>query len=421
MTKESEKPKEIDKSIENHPNVQELIAATPAKKLIDPKLKQEISNLINSGTTENKMKALEIIENRHDEISGFFLLNTLENLQKDSDEAVQVKAKNLSEKNLGYDIKGISMPFGNLGKIYEGTFSKLATDLALTSTVFTQMQDIAKITRNSLDIPICALDLGIGKDFAKLHTILSDDLPGLQIQFGIGKDFPKLHTVLSDDLPGLQIQFGIGKDFPKLHTVLSDDLPGLQIQFPDFSPILTTTEIVAPILDRNNQQLTIPEALGKSVSEVENELDTAIRSNTDVIFNYEGYQLIVLLERFLRENIHERICVPFEDTLTERIDPIIINNWESRKKREENNPLLDGKYRLIDHCDFSDFRKILEKEENCQVFSDILNSRQLRIVISKLDELEPIRNKIAHSKPLTKREFDKLKMYAEDMVRLFKK
>ena len=397
MTKESEKPKEIDKSIENHPNVQELIAATPAKKLIDPKLKQEISNLINSGTTENKMKALEIIENRHDEISGFFLLNTLENLQKDSDEAVQVKAKNLSEKNLGYDIKGISMPFGNLGKIYEGTFSKLATDLALTSTVFTQMQDIAKITRNSLDIPICALDLGIGKDFAKLHTILSDDLPGLQIQFGIGKDFPKLHTVLSDDLPGLQIQF------------------------PDFSPILTTTEIVAPILDRNNQQLTIPEALGKSVSEVENELDTAIRSNTDVIFNYEGYQLIVLLERFLRENIHERICVPFEDTLTERIDPIIINNWESRKKREENNPLLDGKYRLIDHCDFSDFRKILEKEENCQVFSDILNSRQLRIVISKLDELEPIRNKIAHSKPLTKREFDKLKMYAEDMVRLFKK
>ena len=397
MTKESEKPKEIDKSIENHPNVQELIAATPAKKLIDPKLKQEISNLINSGTTENKMKALEIIENRHDEISGFFLLNTLENLQKDSDEAVQVKAKNLSEKNLGYDIKGISMPFGNLGKLYEGTFSKLATDLALTSTVFTQMQDIAKITRNSLDIPICALDLGIGKDFAKLHTILSDDLPGLQIQFGIGKDFPKLHTVLSDDLPGLQIQF------------------------PDFSPILTTTEIVAPILDRNNQQLTIPEALGKSVSEVENELDTAIRSNTDVIFNYEGYQLIVLLERFLRENIHERICVPFEDTLTERIDPIIINNWESRKKREENNPLLDGKYRLIDHCDFSDFRKILEKEENCQVFSDILNSRQLRIVISKLDELEPIRNKIAHSKPLTKREFDKLKMYAEDMVRLFKK
>ncbi len=202
---------------------------------------------------------------------------------------------------------------------------------------------------------------------------------------------------------------------------MSDDLPGLQIQFPDFSPILTTTEIVAPILDRNNQQLTIPEALGKSVSEVENELDTAIRSNTDVIFNYEGYQLIVLLERFLRENIHERICVPFEDTLTERIDPIIINNWESRKKREENNPLLDGKYRLIDHCDFSDFRKILEKEENCQVFSDILNSRQLRIVISKLDELEPIRNKIAHSKPLTKREFDKLKMYAEDMVRLFKK
>lgn len=373
MTDESDKTKKAEESIENHPEVQKLIAAIPAKKPIDPKFKQEISSLIQSGTTEKKMKALDIIENHHDEISGFFLLNTIEKLQKDPDETVRIKATTLSEEKFGNVSKEISKQFLDLGKIYEGTFIKLATDLATTSTAFTQMQDIAKLTRHSLDIPICAIDLGINWDLINSQANLFKDLPSFQFQL------------------------------------------------PDFSPILTTTEIITPIFDYNNQTLTIPEALGKSVSEVETELDSAISSNTDVIFNYRGYQLIFHLERFLREIIHERIYIPFESTLSERIDPIILKRGESRKKREEDNPLLDGKYRLIDQSDFSDIRKILENEENRQVFSDILDSRQLRIIISKLDELEPIRNKIAHSRPLTQREFDKLQMYAEDIVRLFKK
>jgi len=370
MTKESEKPNEIATSIENHPDVQKLIAAIPAKKLIDPKLKQEISHLIKSGTTENKMKALEIIENRHDEISGFFLLNTLENLQNDSDEAVQVKAKNLSKKDLGYEIKGISMAFGDLGKLYEGTFSKLATDIALTSTVFTQMQDIAKITRNSLDIPICALDLGIGKDFAKLHTI---------------------------------------------------DLSGLQIQFPDFSPILTTTEIVAPIFDQNNQQSTIPEALGKSVSEVEYELDAAIKSKTDVIFNFKGYPFLYNLERLLRDLVRERICEKYRTRITEKIPLEILDEWKKRRQTENENPFVEGDYDLIEYSDFSHLKIVIEKRNNKKDFLDIFNDQELTGIITKLNELDPIRKKIAHSRSLTENEFLRLKLYAEDIARIMQK
>jgi hypothetical protein len=369
MTDEPDMPKEIDGSIEDHPDVQKLIAAIPAKKPIDPKFKQEIE----SGTTEKKMKALEIIERHHNEISGFFLLNTLEKLQKDPDETVRIKATNLSEEKFGNMSKVISKQFLDLGKIYGGTFSKLAADLAITSTAFTQMHDIAKITRKSLDIPIYAIDLGINWDL-------------------------------------VNSQANIFKNFQ-----------GLQIQLPEFSPILTTTEIVAPIFDRNNQQLTIPEALGKSVSEVENELDAAISSNTDVIFNFEGYPFLYNLERLIRDLVRVRICEKYRMRLTEKIPLDILNEWEKRRDTEKENPFVEGDYDLIEYSDFNHLKIIIEKRSNKKDFLDIFNDQELTGIITKLNELDPIRKKIAHSRSLTETEFTRLKMYAEDIVRIMQK
>ena len=62
MTDKSDKSKEIDDSIKNHPDIKALIAASPARKMADIKLKKEITDLIDSGSTENKIKALEIID-----------------------------------------------------------------------------------------------------------------------------------------------------------------------------------------------------------------------------------------------------------------------------------------------------------------------------------------------------------------------
>jgi len=374
MTEESDKQKEIDKLIENHPAVQKLIAATPDKKLIDPKLRQEVSDLIKSGIIENKMKALEIIENHHNEFSGFFLLNALEYLHADSDEAVRVKAKNMSEKNLGYEINSIPMPFVDFGKLFGETFiSKIASDLALTSTAFIQMHDIAKITRNSLDIPIRGIDLGIDWDL-------------------------------------INNQANLFKDFQ-----------GLQFQLPSLSPILTTTEIVAPIFDRKNQSLTIPEALGKSVSEVEYELDNAISSNTDVIFNYEGYPFLYTLERLIRNMVRTRICEKYRTRITEKIPLEILEEWKRRRDTEKENPFVDGDYDLIDYSDFNHLKIIIEKRNNKKDFLDIFNDQELTGIINKLNELDPIRKKIAHSRSLTENEFLRLKIYAEDIARIMQK
>jgi len=373
MTDESDKTKKAEESIENNPIVRQLLEASFKKDMADSKLKEEISELIKSGTSENKILALEKIETCGMSFPGNFERPIFTQLLKDPDERVKTKACEIFYKKFGPYFKEFSKTVADFSKTYVRSFQNLSLNMAATSAVYDTSHNIAKIFRNSLTLPMNSIA----------------QIPVLEM---------------------MKSQQKLLNSFATSYTV-----------YPKFSPTFTTSALISQLSEVSDPKLTIPQVLGKSISEVETELDEVINNNEDFIFNYPAYQLIVCLERFLRDIIHERICEQFQTTLTERIDLKIINRWESRKKREEANPLLDGKFRLIDHCDFSDFRKILEKEENRQEFSDIHDSRQFKIVISKLDELEPIRNKIAHSKPLTKREFDKIKMHVEDIVRIFKK
>ena len=65
-----------------------------------------------------------------------------------------------------------------------------------------------------------------------------------------------------------------------------------------------------------------------------------------------------------------------------------------------------------------DSKVILEKGKNRRYFQDILNEEQFKCMVSKLHELDSIRKKIAHSRSLTKEEFNRLSMYSEDIARL---
>ena len=62
---------------------------------------------------------------------------------------------------------------------------------------------------------------------------------------------------------------------------------------------------------------------------------------------------------------------------------------------------------------------ILKKGKNREKLRDIINDQEFESVVSKLHELDPIRKKIAHSRPLTLVEFDRIKMYGEDITKLF--
>ena len=88
---------------------------------------------------------------------------------------------------------------------------------------------------------------------------------------------------------------------------------------------------------------------------------------------------------------------------------------ERAENKRRSYPFMKKGYRLIEYSDFSDLKRIFLKGKNKEEFSDLLNDVQFRGLITKLDELDPIRKKVAHSRRLSKKEFDRLKMYANDI------
>jgi len=368
MTEGSDNEKKIDDSMKEHPDVKKLLEASFKKDLANPKLMEEISELIKSGTVENKILALEKIENCDCSFPASFEFPIFRQFKADPDDRVRSKANEVYYKRYGPYIEEFTKSFKNMVNIYGNTFNQLALDISATSISFSHSQKIAKTIRESLKHPIKSIYSNIFFDYEK-------------------------------EQKNRWVTF---------------------LKIPLFSPILKTTQITHPIIKNKDSYKTIPEILGKSESEVERELTEVIEAKGDFLFNIKGYELLFALERLLRNIIHERICLVHQLTITERIDPNIIKRWKKRRTKEINDCLLNGEYRLIDYSDFKDLKDIFENEKNQELFFDLLDKKRFRSIISKLDELEPIRNKIAHSRSLTKREFNKLKIYADDIYRLLK-
>jgi len=370
ITEESNKTKEIDESLKIHPEMMALIAASPKRKMADPKLMEEISELIKTGTRENKILALEKIESCEVSFPGNFERPIFTQLLKDPDERVKTKANEVFQKKFGPYLKEISKSLEEMSKVYGETFQKLTSDVIATSAVFDASHNIAKLFRNSLTIPMNSITL----------------------------------TPV----------FEIVKSQQKVFESLAIQYPS----FPNFSPTFATSAFISRLADVADPRLTIPQALGKSIPEIERELDDVIESDEDAIFNFEGYKVLYNLERFLRDLVQNRICLKEPKMIRNRIPKEILDSWKERRTDEQKNPFVAGKYDLIDYSDFTDLKMIFEKGKNMQLFLDVCSEDQFRGVISKLNELDPIRKKIAHSRALTKVEFDRLKMYAEDIDRI---
>jgi hypothetical protein len=80
---------------------------------------------------------------------------------------------------------------------------------------------------------------------------------------------------------------------------------------------------------------------------------------------------------------------------------------------------MDLKYTAPMHTlhfiDFSDYSKIILRKDNWRsCFKNIFKDEQ--ITGSKIKELEPLRNSIAHGRELTKRQEDKLVMLTEELL-----
>ena len=55
------------------------------------------------------------------------------------------------------------------------------------------------------------------------------------------------------------------------------------------------------------------------------------------------------------------------------------------------------------------------------MFKDLITDEEFKVILSKLHELEPIRKKIAHSRLLSEREFEMIKMYSDQIFKMLYK
>jgi len=130
--------------------------------------------------------------------------------------------------------------------------------------------------------------------------------------------------------------------------------------------------------------------------------------------NKKAYEYLYILESKLRGLIVEILSEKSEKQnlsgWTTLIQRDIIKKCEKRADKEKTSHQSLGSDRIVDYLEFGDIKLIIQK--NWDEFSRIFNNQGT--IVSKLDELELIRNAVAHNRVLSLQEFKRLEIYFLD-------
>jgi exonuclease VII small subunit len=131
--------------------------------------------------------------------------------------------------------------------------------------------------------------------------------------------------------------------------------------------------------------------------------------------NASAYQHLYELENKLRELI-VNVLGKSENWWDSEAIPNDVREKANQRKATDEKPwpwLEKGDFEPIFYVDFADYAKIISKNWQT-VFKEIFEDRQE--IMLKLKELDPIRNAIAHSRPLKTNEAKKLELYKDEIV-----
>jgi len=182
--------------------------------------------------------------------------------------------------------------------------------------------------------------------------------------------------------------------------------------------------ILAPIQDRRELQ-TIPTELldnirfryFKRLQEAVNQIYPSTKKNYSGYSENEPYLILKEVENNLREVIEKELSALSSNWWKERVPPDVSQNAEERMNNKTKTwPWQeDEDLSPIHYINFPEYQKIITRKNNWReafekYFKDPKN------ISTKLEELEPIRNKIAHMRgELTPTEKDRLRMYSRDI------
>ena len=123
----------------------------------------------------------------------------------------------------------------------------------------------------------------------------------------------------------------------------------------------------------------------------------------------EAYPLLRDVENAVRGVIEERLTQLSSNWWSERIPEDVRLRAEERREKDG-----DG-LSFIYYVDFPDYLKIIRKKDNWRdAFAGVFRDDEWISV--KLRELEPIRNALAHSRPLPPGSLDRLRVNSKDIL-----
>lgn len=190
---------------------------------------------------------------------------------------------------------------------------------------------------------------------------------------------------------------GFNKEKEKVQRMLDKKKPDLQL-------LLTKIGQLAVHLDNINSisyTLTQQEKPKPRVKEV----------------TIKPYDILKGLEIRLRACIQNELVKVDKNWWNSRMPSDVKQRAEERRSKNEKIWPWHEQRDLhpIHYVDFTDYAKIIVRKDNWeQVFKPIFQDAE--ITSAKLRELEPIRNDIAHSRELTNKQKDRLRILSEDLL-----
>ena len=131
----------------------------------------------------------------------------------------------------------------------------------------------------------------------------------------------------------------------------------------------------------------------------------------------EPYLQLQELEESLRVFIESKLAKLSNNWWKERIPEDVQLRAEGRKKSSTTLYPWNEKddLALVHYVDFTDYLKIISRKDNWKdVFAKYF--KDITLLTSKLKELEPIRNNIAHFRPIRKTQATKLMLYTKEIL-----
>lgn len=269
--------------------------------------------------------------------------------------------------------------------------------------------------------------LGINPDFKKDY-----DISVLATEMAILKEGPSAGITILVAMVSALIQKPVRNDIALTGeiTLIGKILPVGGIQEKIVAAYESGIRKVYVPAGNKNQVENLPTELKRQieikfvdrVEEVLSEaiLDYQITTDKEIEAKYaqsEPYLKLQQLEESLRVFIESKLKRISNNWWKKRIPPDVQLRAEERKKSSaalypwNEKADLD----LIHYVDFTDYLKIIQRKDNWKdVFAK--HFKDINVLSSKLKELEPIKNSIAHFRPIPKNQATKLLMYSTEVL-----